>query len=77
MAVKIVDKLPELNIAINRSRLMRKQLDHMLKVTPKERNNSTFFNQLIEGRLIQRETPSDVLRHPAGLDDTLKDFITN
>ena len=81
LAVKIVNKLSQLNIAINRCRLMSKQLDHMLKVTPKKKETIQDLLsklELIEGRLInaKRETPSDVLRHPAGLDDTLKDLLS-
>ena len=81
LAVDITNKLSELHIALNRIRLMNSQLEHMLRVTP---DKKTTIESLIldlkniEGSLvsINKETPSDVLRHPAGLDDTLKDLLS-
>ena len=81
LAVDITNKLSELHVALNRIRLMSSQLEHMLRVTP---DKKTTIESLIldlkkvEGSLvsINKETPSDVLRHPAGLDDTLKDLLS-
>ena len=81
LAVDITNKLSELHIALNRIRLMSSQLEHMLRVTPDKKTtieNLILDLKKIEGSLvsINKETPSDVLRHPAGLDDTLKDLLS-
>ena len=76
----MVLKLSELNIAVNRTRLMKQQLQSMHKIIPEE---SDQIDKLIgalnnlEGGLIdnKRETPRDVLRHEAGLDDTLINLL--
>ena len=76
----IVSKLSELNIAVNRIRLMKQQLQNMHKIIPDEsRKVDILVEQLdkIEGQLIdtKRETPRDVLRHAAGFDDTLINLL--
>ena len=81
LAVDITNKLSELHIALNRIRLMSSQLEHMLRVTPDKKTTieSLILDlKKIEGSLVSvnKETPSDVLRHPAGLDDTLKDLLS-
>ena len=76
----VVAKLSELNIAVNRVRLMKQQLKNMHKIMPEENKR---IDELIasldnvEGSLIdtKRETPRDVLRHEAGLDDTLINLL--
>ena len=77
---RVVAKLSELNIAVNRVRLMKQQLKNMHKIMPEENKR---IDELIasldnvEGSLIdtKRETPRDVLRHEAGLDDTLINLL--
>ena len=73
---KICSKLSELNIAVNRIRLMKQQLNNIHKIIPEQgevAGKLVSDLELIEGVLVdvKRETPRDVLRHPAGLDDTL------
>ncbi|MFQ3355827.1 MAG: photosystem II stability/assembly factor-like uncharacterized protein [Paracoccaceae bacterium] len=73
---KICSKLSELNIAVNRIRLMKQQLNNIHKIIPEQGDVAGKLVsdlELIEGALVdvKRETPRDVLRHPAGLDDTL------
>ena len=76
----VLSKLSELNIAVNRIRLMKQQLQNMHKIIPDESEKvDVLVEQLdkIEGQLIdtKRETPRDVLRHAAGFDDTLIDLL--
>jgi hypothetical protein len=76
----VASKLSDLNIAVNRIRLMKQQLQNMHKIIPDESGKvDVLVEQLgnIEGRLIdtKRETPRDVLRHAAGFDDTLINLL--
>ena len=76
----ITSKLSELNIAVNRIRLMKSQLGSIDKIIPAEAETASVLIselELLEGQLVdtKRETPRDVLRHPAGLDDTLQDLL--
>jgi len=76
----ITSKLSELNIAVNRIRLMKSQLESIDKIIPTEAETASVLISdlaLLEGQLVdtKRETPRDVLRHPAGLDDTLQDLL--
>ncbi|MGY8984795.1 MAG: hypothetical protein ACKVHG_09445, partial [Sphingomonadales bacterium] len=76
----VASKLSDLNIAVNRIRLMKQQLQNMHKIIPDEGGKvDILVEQLgkIEGRLIdtKRETPRDVLRHAAGFDDTLINLL--
>ena len=76
----VASKLSDLNIAVNRIRLMKQQLQNMHKIIPDESGKvDILVEQLgkIEGRLIdtKRETPRDVLRHAAGFDDTLINLL--
>ncbi|MCP4073995.1 MAG: glycosyl hydrolase [Hyphomicrobiales bacterium] len=80
LASAIIDKLSELNIAVNRIRLMKQQLENMHKIMPDQTElASDLIDKLadIEGKLVnsKRETPRDVLRHPAGFDDTLENLL--
>ena len=73
-------KLSELNIAVNRTRLMKQQLQNMHKIMPEESKRIDKLTDTLdnlEGKLIdnKRETPRDVLRHEAGLDDTLINLL--
>jgi len=78
----LYDKLGALNAAVNRIRLVKRQLrDLDRRVAPgalRERAAALVAKlESIEGVLvdIKRESPRDILRHPAGLDDTLVDLI--
>jgi len=77
-------KLSSLNEAVNRMRRIKRQL---LELQPRLGNGAkalgdrcnALVSQLegIEGVLVdvKRESPRDILRHPAGLNDTLVDLI--
>ena len=80
----LVDTLDGLNGTVNRIRKMKRQL----KTLPERLGEGEaalaetatgLFDKLgaIEGVLVdaKRESPRDVLRHPAGLDDTIGDLI--
>jgi len=78
-------KLSDLRSSVNRIRRMKNQLHELSSRLPKKRRTLvTQANKLvtrleaIEGALINvhRETPRDILRHTAGLDDTLGDLIS-
>ena len=78
-------KLSDLRSSINQIRRMKNQLHELSGRLPKKRRAlATQANKLvtrleaIEGALVNvhRETPRDVLRHTAGLDDTLGDLIS-
>ena len=80
LSKSILSKLSELHIAVNRVRLMRQQLQNIPKIMPDEVEQAAALADrlsAIEGALVdaKRETPRDVLRHPAGLDDTLKELL--
>lgn len=75
-------KLSELNQAVNRMRWLRRQLgdlDRRLDAGALRDEARALVGRLdaIEGVLtdIKREGPRDILRHPAGLNDTLLDLI--
>jgi hypothetical protein len=78
-------KLSDLRSNINRIRRMKNQLHELSSRLPKKRralvtqtNKLVTRLEAIEGALVNvhRETPRDVLRHTAGLDDTLGDIIS-
>ncbi len=79
LASSILGKLSDLNIAVNRIRLMQQQLKNMHKIMP---DQTPMADDLVEKLSIlehqfvnaKRETPRDVLRHPAGFDDTLENL---
>ena len=79
VAKQLTESLSELNIGVNRIRMMRKQLKNLkLLVLSVDGDIEAAMGRLgeIEAQLVDvhRETPRDVLRHPAGLDDTLMDL---
>jgi len=83
---ELTDCLSRLNQAVNRIRRLRRQLEALGKAveqtspTLSEKVTSAVARLLaIEGVLVdvKRESPRDVLRHAAGLDDTLVDCINN
>ena len=85
MLQDLTAKLSDLRISVNRIRRMKKQLRELPARLPKRnrtlaRQAETLASRLeaVEGTLvnIHRETPRDVLRHTAGLDDTLGDVIS-
>ncbi len=85
MLQDLTAKLSDLRISVNRIRRMKKQLRELPSRLPKRnrtlaRQAETLASRLeaVEGTLvnIHRETPRDVLRHTAGLDDTLGDVIS-
>ena len=81
LASSILDKLSELNIAVNRIRLMKQQLKNIYKIIPDQTplaDDLIAKLKAIEALLVdtKRETPRDVLRHPAGLDDTLENLLS-
>jgi small-conductance mechanosensitive channel len=78
-------KLSDLRSSVNRIRRMKNQLHEFSNRLPKKRrtlvtqaNKLVTRLEVIEGALVNvhRETPRDVLRHTAGLDDTLGDLIS-
>ena len=82
---KLYDKLSESNEAVNRIRLLKRQLNDLPKrlgdrdKALREQTTALVGKlEAIEGVLvdIKRETPRDVLRNPAGLNDTLVDAIS-
>jgi hypothetical protein len=77
-------RLSVLNEAVNRLRLVKRQLKELERRlgasdTTQRESATSLLERLaaIEGVLVdpKRETPRDVLRHPAGLNDTLFDLI--
>ena len=79
VARQLTDSLSDLYIGVNRIRMMRKQLTNLKLLVPSvdsEIEAAMLRLGEIEAQLIDvhRETPRDVLRHPAGLDDTLMDL---
>ena len=81
LASRILGKLSELNIAVNRIRLMKQQLKNIYKIMPEQTplaDDLLAKLTTIEALLVdtKRETPRDVLRHPAGLDDTLENLLS-
>ena len=79
VAKQLTESLSELNIGVNRIRMMRKQLKNLKLLVPSvDGDIEAAMGRLgeIEAQLVDvhRETPRDVLRHPAGLDDTLMDL---
>jgi len=78
-------KLSALNEAVNRLRVVKRQLLELERRTGKApaalRDGAAALVRdlgAIEGALVdvRRESPRDVLRHPAGLNDTLVDLIS-
>ena len=85
MLQDLTAKLSELRTNVNRIRRMKMQLGELPARLPKRsralaRQAESLVSRLgaIEGTLvnIHRETPRDILRHMAGLDDTLADLIS-
>ena len=79
VAKALTDSVSDLYIGVNRIRMMRKQLTNLKLLVPSiDSQIEEAMTRLgeIEARLVDvhRETPRDVLRHPAGLDDTLMDL---
>ncbi len=79
VARQLTDSYSELNIGVNRIRMMRKQLKNLRLLVPSvdsQVDDAMARLGEIEARLVDvhRETPRDVLRHPAGLDDTLMEL---
>ena len=77
-------KVAKLNIAVNRVRTLRRQLSELEKRLSSESvallaQTKILASSLlaVEGVLVdvKRESSRDVLRHPAGLNDTLSDMI--
>src|SRR6185312_3660907 len=77
---ELTRSLSRLNEAVNRIRRMKRQLVALVDIAGEARAGlverakaATASLQAIEGVLvdIHRESPRDVLRNPAGLDDTL------
>jgi photosystem II stability/assembly factor-like uncharacterized protein len=72
-------KLENLNDAVNRIRLLKRQIAEVQKRTGDAERGKALSAKLsaIEAELVdvKRETPRDVLRNPAGLNDTLVDII--
>ena len=83
---EIVQSLSLLNQSVNRIRRLRRQLDALTDaagethpdVREKSKRASVSLHA-IERVLVdvERESSRDILRHPAGLDDTLADLINN
>jgi hypothetical protein len=79
VAKQLTDSVSDLYIGVNRIRMMRKQLKNLKLLVPSvDSQIEEAMTRLgeIEARLVDvhRETPRDVLRHPAGLDDTLMEL---
>jgi photosystem II stability/assembly factor-like uncharacterized protein len=81
---ELTEALSLLNQSVNRIRRLRRQLEALAETAGEahadlgERaKRASASLHAIEGVLVDvnRETPRDVLRHPAGLDDTLVDLI--
>jgi hypothetical protein len=80
----LTQSLSLLNQSVNRIRRLRRQLDALAEAVGeahadlgKRAKQAAASLLAIEGGLVDvnRESPRDVLRHPAGLDDTLVDLI--
>ena len=76
IARKLTDSLGDLYVGVNRIRMMRKQLENLRGLVPSMKGEiDRQITKLgdIEARLVDvnRKSPRDVLRNPAGLDDTL------
>jgi hypothetical protein len=85
LAQSLTAKLSSVRLSVNRIRRMKNQLRELSNRLPKKRralatqaNKIVVRLEAIEGTLVNvhRETPRDVLRHTAGLDDTLGDLIS-
>lgn len=81
---ELIDTLSALNVAVNRIRLAKRQLADLrgrpgdgLEALRDKAGGLTERLTAIEAVLVdvKRESPRDVLRHPAGLNDTLVDLI--
>lgn len=80
---ELVDSLSALNVGVNRIRRMKKQLaavgevagDHaaLVKKAKAAADAMTAVERLLVD--VDRASPRDVLRHPAGLNDTLVDMV--
>ncbi len=84
LLLRLYGKLSELNAAVNRIRRLKRQMAEVGKRLvggdPRLRERVAALTaalESIEGVLvdIKRESPRDILRHPAGLNDTLVDLI--
>ena len=83
---ELTQSLSLLNQSVNRIRRLRRQLDALAEAAGaahadlRDKAKRAAAGLLaIEGTLVnvERESSRDVLRHPAGLDDTLMDLINN
>ena len=83
---ELTEALSRLNAGVNRIRRLRRQLAALAQSVgeshadlSEEAKAAAASLAAIEGVLVDvaRESPRDVLRHPAGLDDTLVDLINN
>jgi len=81
---ELTDQLSALNVAVNRLRLLKRQLGDLGgrlgdgHAALRDRAAAIVGRlEAVEGVLVdvKRESPRDVLRHPAGLNDTLVDLI--
>jgi hypothetical protein len=81
---ELTQSLSSLNQSVNRIRRLRRQLDGLAESAGKEHADLGDKAKRAGARLhaieavlvdVDRESPRDVLRHPAGLDDTLIDLI--
>lgn len=78
---RLTDTLGSLNRTVNRIRKVKRQLvDLESRIDGSLRDRAAAAKEqldAVEGVLVdmKRESPRDVLRHPAGLDDTLVDLI--
>ena len=81
---QLTAKRSELRTHVDRIRQMKRQLDDLVEKLPKgvrtAVSSATSIRkklEIIENVLVdaRRESPRDVLRHPAGLDDTLGDLM--
>ncbi len=81
---ELTDTLSALNVAVNRIRAAKRQLADFRGRAGEERKALVERADGLIGRLtaieavlvdVKRESPRDVLRHPAGLNDTLVDLI--
>jgi hypothetical protein len=85
LLLALYDRLSALNAGVNRARLLMRQLRDLEQrlgaggeAPLRERLAAAIAAlQAIEGVLVdaKRESPRDILRHPAGLNDTLVDLI--
>ena len=84
LAQSLTGKLSSVRSSVNQIRRLKNQLRELSNRLPKKRrtlvtqaNKIVTRLEAIEGALVNvhRETPRDVLRHTAGLDDTLGDLI--